>query len=175
MNRNGKVRPEHDDSQLTLKLQLSWPRWTAAMKQQGFTKTLKLLNRGRFPASGMMSVHEGVVENYLPARMTRRFKPTKVLYCSCNAEGPDREPTDPQMIPSIASQSIYVDAKYGELTAEQIVHQLTDAGPNPLLEASLHGRADSLRSITTCKFFSLCSGSISSIIATATIGTNLLP
>ena len=79
----------------------------------------------------MLTVHEGVVEELPSGLYDAALQTDKGRLLLRNAKGPDRETTDPQMVPSIASQSICTDAEYGELTAEQIVRQLTDAGANP--------------------------------------------
>lgn len=110
---------------------------TASMKQQGFTATLKALNKGRFPAvrvltsptSGMMSVLEGVVEELPSGLYNAALQTDKGRVVLRNAQRTDR-PTDPQLIASTKSSSLEAAADSAELTSDVLLHELTNAGPN---------------------------------------------
>ncbi len=103
---------------------------TAALKQQGFTATLKSLNKGRLPTGGMMSVHEGVVEELPSGRYDAALQTDKGRVVLRNAERTDRESTDPQLVSSNRSPSYDTSPDSSELTAEEILGQLTAAGAN---------------------------------------------
>ena len=102
----------------------------AAMKQQGFTATLKSLNKGRLPTRGMMTVHEGVVEELPSGRYDAALQTDKGRVVLRGAERTDRKSTDPQLVSSNTSSSYEASVNSSELTAEKILGQLTAAGAN---------------------------------------------
>ena len=102
----------------------------AAMKQQGFTATLKSLNKGRLPTRGMMTVHEGVVEELPSGRYDAALQTDKGRVVLRSAERTDRKSTDPQLVSSNTSSSYEASVDSSELTAEEILGQLTTAGAN---------------------------------------------
>lgn len=103
----------------------------AAMKQQGFTATLKSLNKGRLPTGEMMSVREGVVEELPSGKYDAALQTEKGRMVLRGAERTDRHSTDPQLIGSGTSPPFDVTTGYVELTADQLLHRLTNAGANP--------------------------------------------
>ncbi len=105
---------------------------TAAMKQQGFTKILKSLNKGRFPKSAMMTVQEGVVEKLPSGLYDAAFQTDKgrLVFQNAGAKWKDGESTDLQFVSSSTSSSYEASPASTELTAEEILGQLTAAGAN---------------------------------------------
>jgi hypothetical protein len=102
-----------------------------AMKLQGFTKTLKDLNKGRLPTGEMMTVHEGVLEELPSGGYDASLHTDKGHYLIRSAERADRTAADPQLIASRMSQSCDTTVDSAELTADQILRQLSNAGANP--------------------------------------------
>ena len=102
----------------------------AAMKHPGFTATLKSLNKGHWPASGLMTVCEGFVEELPSGLYDAALQTAQGRVVLRNAHRTDRA-ADPQLIPSRSSSSFDAGTGPGELTAEQLLRQLTNAGANP--------------------------------------------
>jgi hypothetical protein len=103
-----------------------------AMKLQGFTKTLKSLNKGREPTTGeMMTVHEGVIEELPSGGYDASLHTDKGHVLLQSAERADHTAADPQLIASRTSQPYDTTVNSSELTADQLLRQLSDAGANP--------------------------------------------
>ncbi len=124
------MQSKHTDRFLRDIERLIEARVTAAMKQHGFTKTLKSLNRGRVPTE-TGDVLEGVYERHPSGRYDLAVHTDKGRLLLRNAEGPGASTTDPQIIASTKSSSFDVAADSAELTADDLLRQLSDAGPNP--------------------------------------------
>jgi hypothetical protein len=120
------------DDAISRELQAVWEDLlvTAAMKQVGFTATLKSLNRGRLPAPSMMTVYEGVVEELPSGKFDASLQTDRGRLALRDAERTDRPATDPQLLPSDIAQSPETIAHSGEPTADELLRQLADAGPN---------------------------------------------
>jgi len=109
---------------------------TAAMKQQGFTKTLKSLNKGRLPTE-TGDVLEGVYERHPSGRYDFALETDKgrrLLALDVDAKGRVGISTDPQLIASKKSSSLDLATDSAELTADELLCQLSHAGPNPPYE-----------------------------------------
>ena len=102
----------------------------AAMKQQGFTRTLKSLNKGRLPRK-MMTLYDGVAEESSPGKYEIAVQTGEGPAFFQNAERTDRQSTDPQLIPSSTWPSLNAAADSSVLTPDQLLRQLADAGANP--------------------------------------------
>lgn len=100
---------------------------TAAMKLQGFARTLKSLNKGRLPTGAVLTIHDGVIEELPSGLYDAALETDKGRVVLRNAERTDR-PTDPQLISSKESTSF--DATV-ELTPDQLLQQLSSAGADP--------------------------------------------
>lgn len=103
----------------------------ASIKQNGFTPTLKSLKKGRFPASGMRTVVDGVVEQQASGLYDAALQTDEGPLVLRNARRTDREATDAQVVSSNDTLSSAVTADADSLTPSQLLRQLTDAGPNP--------------------------------------------
>jgi len=101
-----------------------------AMKQQGFSETLKSLKRGRLPAP-MLTVHEGVAEESSPGRFNLALQTDEGPAFFHNAERADRESTDPQSVPSSTRQPFDATTDSSVRTPDQLLQQLANAGANP--------------------------------------------
>ncbi len=103
-----------------------------AIKLQGFTATLKLLNRGRLPTSGVMgTIHEGVFEQLPSGRYDAALQTDKGPLFLRNAEEAGRDTSDPQSVPSRSVPSLDATADSAEVAPDQLLRQLTDTGANP--------------------------------------------
>lgn len=101
---------------------------TAAMKERGFVETLKSLKTGRGLRYGMRTVSEGVVEMLGSGRCCAALQTDEGRLLIHGTEGTGQESTDPQLMPSTIGQSIQAPVDSDELTAEQLLRQLADAG-----------------------------------------------
>lgn len=99
---------------------------TAAMKQQGFTATLKSLNKVRLPTK-TMNVYDGVVGESASGLYDAAFETDTGRVVLQDAKRTDRA-TDPQLVVSDRSPSHDASPDSRELTAEEILDQLTAAG-----------------------------------------------
>ncbi len=102
--------------------------FAAFIKQPGFTAALKSLNKGRLPTSEMGTVLEGVYEKKSSGLYDAALQTENGPMMLRNAQRTDRESVDPQLISSRIEQSFDVTADSDELTAEEILKQLTVAG-----------------------------------------------
>jgi len=101
------------------------------MKQpNGFTKTLKSLNRGRVPTE-TGDVLEGVYERQASGRYDLAVPTDKGPLLLRNADGPVTRTSDSQFISSTKSSSFHAASDSAELTADELLRQLSDAGSNP--------------------------------------------
>jgi len=102
----------------------------ALIKERGFTDTLKALKKGRLPAPQMMSVHEGVVEELPSGKYDAALQTDRGRVVLLGAERTDQVLTDLQWSPANTSHSLEITARSDEITADELVRQLADAGPN---------------------------------------------
>ena len=103
-----------------------------AIKLQGFTATLKFLNKSRLPTSGVMgTIHEGVFEQLPSGRYEAALQTDRGPLFLRNAEGPDRDTIDAQSVPSRTVPSLDTTADSAEFTADQLLGELTSADANP--------------------------------------------
>ena len=93
-----------------------------ALKERGFTATLKSLNKGRLPTGEMKSVVGGVVEELPSGLCNAALETDQGRVVLRNALRTDRS-ADPQLFDT--------NTDLGELTADALLRQLSDAGPNP--------------------------------------------
>jgi hypothetical protein len=101
------------------------------MKQpQGFTKTLKSLNKGRIPTE-TGDIFEGVYERQPSGRYDLAVQTdTGPLYLR-NAEGSDSHGSDPQLLASRANSQPVTTNSSVEWTAGELLRQLVESGANP--------------------------------------------
>lgn len=102
----------------------------AAVKQGGFARTLKSLNKGRLPAAGIATVLEGTVEESASGLYDAALNTDKGRVVLRNAQRTDRS-TDPQLVSSREDVFFAASADIAEMTADELLRQLRDAGPNP--------------------------------------------
>jgi hypothetical protein len=98
-------------------------------RPQGFTKTLKSLNRGRIPTE-TGDILEGVYERQPSGRYDLAVQTDKGPLFLRNAEGPESSTTDPQLIAPTRSSSLHASTDSSELTADELLRQLSHAGAN---------------------------------------------
>lgn len=104
---------------------------TAALKQKGFTATYKSLEKGQLPASEMMNVQDGVIEKKPSGGYDAALQTDKGPLLLQGAQRWGHESTDdPQLIPSKTDFSFDITTDSGELTADQLLRQLNEAGAN---------------------------------------------
>ncbi len=101
------------------------------MKQKGFTSTLKSLNKGKLPTHIMSTVSKGVLEELPCGRIDASLHTDKGLVVLRNAERTDHQSPDPQQFSSSIRSSSGATADSEDLTTDELLHQLTDAGINP--------------------------------------------
>lgn len=132
MSQSGKARVQSsgDDMFLRALRDAVENALTTAMKQQGFTATLKSLNKGRLPAPGMMTVYEGVVEELPSGKYAAALQTDRGRLVLRGAERTDHVSTDLQWSPANTRQSLEAVARSSEITTDTLVRQLADAGPN---------------------------------------------
>jgi hypothetical protein len=102
----------------------------ALIKERGFTNTLKALKKGRLRAPQMMTVHEGVVEELPSGKYDAALQTDNGPVVLRGAERTDRVSADLQLSPPNTSQSLEAIAHSRGPTADELVRQLADAGPN---------------------------------------------
>ena len=108
----------------------------ASIEQQGFTATLKSLNKVRLPRSPMMTVIEGVVEEQPSGRYDAAFQTDRGRLVLRGAERVDRESVDPQLVPSNTGLPFQTTSGSGQHVVERLLRELADAGsdaPSSLL------------------------------------------
>lgn len=101
-----------------------------ALKEWGFTRTLKSIRKGRLPRSGMTTVHEGVLEKDPFGRYSAALDTDEGPVVLQNAERTDRSPTDVQSISSLERVPGSSDADSGVIAPSQLLDRLADAGVN---------------------------------------------
>ena len=102
----------------------------AAIKEQGFTATLRSLKKGRLPRSGMMTVLEGVAERQPSGLYTAALQTDQGPLVFRNAQRTDRESTDLQSMPSDGSLLANAEAGSILVTPDELLVHLADAGAN---------------------------------------------
>ena len=103
---------------------------TASLQQQGFTATLKSLNKVRIPPYGVMTVLGGVVEELPSGQYDAALDTDEGRVVIRSAKRTDRA-TDPQFVSSRASVLDVATEDSSVLTPDQLLNQLTNAGANP--------------------------------------------
>ncbi len=100
----------------------------ALIKEQGFIDTLKALKRGRLPATPMMTVYEGVVEELPSGRYDAALQTDIGRVVLRGAERTDRASVDPQWSPTDTSHSLEATADSRAVATAELVRELDISG-----------------------------------------------
>ena len=101
---------------------------TNAMKQHGFAATLKSLNKKLSQTGGMATVLGGVMETLPSGTIDAALHTDKGPVVIHGTEHANRESTDPQFVSSERTPSHDTSGDFEELTTDQLLDQLRDAG-----------------------------------------------
>lgn len=102
-----------------------------AIKQKGFTSTLRSLQKGRLPGSTPMTVSEGFVEEQPSGLYDAALQTEQGRVVLRNAQRTDR-PTDSQAVPNpIAAEPELAVARDHPATSADLLQELRDAGLHP--------------------------------------------
>ncbi len=102
----------------------------AAIKQDGFTSTLKSLQKGTLPVE-MMTVVEGVVQEQPSGLYDAALQTREGRVVLQGARRTDRQTIDPQSVSSNRSPNYAAAPDSDPITPAQLLSQLTDAGASP--------------------------------------------
>jgi len=103
---------------------------SAAMKQRGFTATLKSLNKGRLPVGEMFSICGGVAEKKDSGLYDAALETDKGPLFMEDAKPRGHKSADPQLISSSTSEPVDPNPNPDNVSADDLLQQLTDAGTN---------------------------------------------
>lgn len=104
---------------------------TAAMKQNGFTATLKSLNKGRLSVGEMSSILGGVAEKKASGLYDAALETDEGPLFLEDAKPRGHKSADPQLISSSTSQPLDPNTDSGNASPDDLLQQLTNAGANP--------------------------------------------
>lgn len=103
---------------------------TASLKQQGFTATLKSLNKGRLPVGEMRSVRGGVAERKASGLYDAALDTDEGPLFLEDAKPRSYKSADPQWISPGTNEAIDANADLHSVSAEELLRQFAEAGKN---------------------------------------------
>jgi hypothetical protein len=138
MPQSDKLQAQFPDSDIILRAfsDIFEKAFATAIKQQGFTDTLKGLKKGRLRAPEMMTVEGGVAEKLPSGKYDAALQTDRGPLLLRGAERTDRESTDLQLSPTNTDQTFEAITQPSDFTADQLVRQLADSisdAPSSLL------------------------------------------